>query len=109
MIFLSSPYSDPNPLVMAERYREARELTAAMLRQGAVVFSPIVYLHELAKDYQLPKDAKYWSNFNVSMLRRADVFAILMLDGWEQSKGVQMELSLAKHLNIPVQELRKVD
>jgi nucleoside 2-deoxyribosyltransferase len=109
MIFLSSPYSDPDPLVMAKRFIEVEELTSAMLKQGAVVFSPIVYLHEISKKYNLPKDAQYWSNFNVSMLRRCDLFAILMLDGWEQSKGVQMELSLAKHLNIPVQELRKVE
>lgn len=102
MIYLASPYSHPDAAVRQLRFEKVRELTAELLKSGAVVFSPIVYGHMIATEFKLPGDAKYWFNFNRAILRHASSMIVYQLDGWRESKGVQQEISLATELGIPV-------
>ena len=102
MIYVASPYSDPDPLCREHRYQKVRDYTIEMIRAGAVAFSPIMYLHKAAIDHDLPKDAAFWHKFNINMLRISDGVLVLCLYGWQQSTGVQSEISSAEHLNIPI-------
>jgi hypothetical protein len=43
MIYLASPYSHPDRAVREERFRGACRATAALLRSGHAVFSPIAH------------------------------------------------------------------
>jgi len=45
LIYLASPYSHPDPSVRQERYEAACKATAAMMRQGYHVYSPIAATH----------------------------------------------------------------
>lgn len=63
MIYLASPYSDPDPAVREQRYEAACAATVAMLRAGHVVFSPIVHSHPLVA-YGLPTDWAFWQRVN---------------------------------------------
>lgn len=100
MIYLASPYSHPDPLVMKTRFLLAQQATAAMIFEGKFVYSPIVHCHELAQAYQLPKDFDFWRRYNIDMLRRADAFRILKIPGWDESKGVCPEGDIAVALDL---------
>lgn len=92
MIYLASPYSHPDPLVMKTRFLLAEQVTAGLLATCQWTYSPIVHCHELASKYKLPTDFNYWKAYNLHMLRRAESFAVLTIPGWQESKGVTGEL-----------------
>jgi hypothetical protein len=102
MIFISSPFSSPLPAVQQARYERVMEFTSIMLGSGYQVFSPIVYCVPMAQRFNLPGDAAHWAKFNIEFLRQSEAMFLLQLPGWDQSKGVQMEMRLAKTLFIPV-------
>ena len=92
MIYLASPYSHPDPAVMQRRFEDVRAVTAALLRRGEIVYSPIVHGHAIATAHELPTDHDFWLRHCFAMLERADNLHVLMLDGWKESKGVQAEI-----------------
>ena len=104
MIYLASPYSDPDPRVREQRFQAVCQATAALLRSGAVVFSPIVHGHPLVA-FGVPTDWSFWAKLDHELLRRCDEVVVLTLDGWRGSKGVQHELKLASALGKPIRYL----
>lgn len=86
---------------MKTRFLLAEQATAALLVKGLFTYSPIVHCHELAQKYDLPKDFGYWQRYNFDMLRRCDIFAVLSIPGWQESKGVTAEGDLAYTLDLP--------
>jgi hypothetical protein len=102
MLYLASPYSHPDPVVRESRYQAACRAVVAFLHAGLVVFSPIVHSHPLG----LPADWKFWEGFDREYLVRCDEVVVLMLDGWQDSFGVQAELTIARELGRPVRYLR---
>lgn len=105
MIYLASPYSDPDPLVREQRYLAACKATAALMRDGELVFSPIAHSHHVA-DY-LPSDVRmdfdFWQRQDREVLRHCDRLAVLLLEGWDKSKGVTAEIHLAQRLGLRVE------
>lgn len=99
--YLASPYSHADPLVRAARYRAACQATAALLRAGVVVFSPIAHSHALV-EYGLPSDWSFWERLDRAYLERCDQLVVLMLAGWQTSVGVQAEIRIADELGMPV-------
>lgn len=102
MIYLASPYSHPDPLIMRTRFMLAEQCTASLLMQRQFVYSPIVHCHELAQKFKLPTDFEYWKAYNFDMLRRADVFGILKINGWAESKGLTAEHKMARRLGMSI-------
>lgn len=110
LIYVASPYTHPDPEVMASRFRAVRHhvferITVDRRLNGVNKFfyySPILYFHELALVYDLPKDALFWEAMDTMQLVYAKELEILMIDGWEDSKGVRTERNLAKKLCIPI-------
>lgn len=111
--FICSPYSSGlRPEVkeqealrtqaLAGRFNQVLEFTAWCVRQNHTPFSPIVHCHEMAQRYSLPKDAKFWQEYNEIMLSFAGRVFVLGIDGWDRSEGVMMERVLAHELGIPV-------
>ena len=103
MIYLSSPYSHPEALVRAARFRLACEAVAKMLRAGEHVISPIVHCHPVAIAHDLPTDFAFWQAYNRDTLKRCDRMVVLKLAGWEESVGVAGEIEMAAEFNIPVE------
>jgi nucleoside 2-deoxyribosyltransferase len=104
MIYLASPYSHPDPAVREERYRAACQAAAALLLAGQPVCSPIVHSHPLVA-YGVPTGWVFWSRFDRALLARCDEVLVLMLDGWQESVGVQAEIRIARALGKPVRYL----
>ncbi len=104
MIYLASPYTHANPIIREQRFRAACRATAALIKAGAVVFSPIAHSHALA-EHGLPTDWRFWERFDRAYLARCDQLVVLMLEGWKASVGVQAEIAIARELGKPVSYL----
>jgi hypothetical protein len=89
MIYLASPYSDPNPNIMQLRYDLVCEACAGLAKMTLVVYSPIAHWHPIATKYNLPKSHHFWRSHNYTMIRLCDQFLILTIDGWEASEGIK--------------------
>jgi hypothetical protein len=72
-----------------------------MLREGKVAFSPIAFGHPLTA-LGLPTGWDFWRPFNTECLMRCDELHVLLFDRWDQSKGVQTEIAIARMLGKPV-------
>lgn len=97
-IYLASPYSDPDGAVREFRYIEVARACATLLKQGRVVYSPIVHCHDIANAYHLPGTFDFWQNLCLTMLEPAKELWVLALPGYSQSHGVNEEIAYAKQL-----------
>src|SRR5690554_3002649 len=102
MIYVASPYSSDDPVIREKRYELVAQFTKNMLEAGFVAFSPIVYGHQLAQRFGMKTDYQTWLNLNVGILRKCEAMYLLKLTGWEESKGVALELKMCEILHIPV-------
>ncbi|MCY2928186.1 MAG: DUF1937 family protein [Planctomycetota bacterium] len=52
--------------------------------------------------YSLAGDWKFWESYDRAHLEACNALAVLMLDGWKESVGVQAELDIAAKLELPI-------
>lgn len=108
MIYVASPYTSAivgvdNKAAQQRRYEAAQLFVRFVIQTGGPApFSPIVYCHPIAVEGNLPGDADYWYKFNMQFLRKAEALFVLMLPGWETSKGMKQEIGMAKALSMPI-------
>ena len=105
MIYLASPYSDPDPLVMEQRFDAVCRKAGELMNTGLVIYSPIAHCHPIAVRVGLPRDWAFWKTFDTVMLKGATAFYILRLPGWDTSKGVKAEREIAESMGVPVTEI----
>jgi hypothetical protein len=105
LIYLASPYSDPNPEVTEQRYQEVLKATHYLMDQGYTVFSPIVHCHVILKMYGLPTSWEYWKKYDSVYLEMCSELLIYTLPGWEHSKGIRGEIDIATALMTPIEFL----
>lgn len=96
LIYLASPYSDPNHAVRETRYIQARVFTLWALNRDLPLFSPIVYGHDFGQ--QLGTTFEAWQSLNDAMVKACSQLWVLKIDGWENSRGVKHEITLARQL-----------
>lgn len=102
--YVASPYSHEDKWMEHQRYLAVMKFVATRTKENnELLFSPILHWHPCARHHELPTDALYWQKFNHAMQGRAAKTIVLMLDGWEQSKGVQYEITFAKTLEQPIE------
>lgn len=106
MIYLASPYSHQSATVMERRFDLVMGAAASLLRNGNIIYSPIIHFHPLSVAHDLPGDFDFWKNINFHMLTKADELWVLMLDGWEDSIGVAGEIAFAEKKFIKVTYVR---
>ncbi len=104
MIYLASPYSHNDSTVREHRYREACRAVVHLLRQGCMVFSPVVHSHPLVA-FGLPSDWAFWERVDREHLKRCDDVVVLTLDGWQESVGLAAEIRIATELGKPFRYL----
>jgi hypothetical protein len=95
VIYLASPYTHHDPDVQEQRYRQAMAAAAHYIREGRVIYSPIVACHPMALAHDLPGDWSYWQAFDRDIISRCDCLWVLCLPGWQHSHGVQAEIEIA--------------
>lgn len=102
LIYLASPYGHDKSRRQL-RYEAALQAEAAMMRNGLMVYSPIVHRHPGALRGLYPSGWDYWQRFDELILSRCDELWVLTLDGWRESIGVMAEIHIASALfSIPV-------
>lgn len=102
MIYLASPYSHNDPDVREWRFQQVCRAAAVLMYNGQFVFSPISHTHPIAVHGNLPLGFDYWEEYDRLMLKMCSELVVLMLDGWESSKGVQAEIRIMSELAKPV-------
>ena len=106
-IYLASPYSHENEEMKHRRFEAVQEKTAELMHQGYIVFSPIAYSHQFHQHFGMPGDWQFWQKYDVAFIGWADEFWIYMLPGWQESKGIQAELSIAGRLGKTIRYLEQ--
>lgn len=100
LIYLASPYAHPSADVREARLEAARHVCGRMVEEGRMVMSPLVYLGELA--YKGVHPPQGWYAFDLQLLARCDELLVLQLPGWEDSRGVLVEIAGAQARGMPV-------
>lgn len=103
MIYLASPYSHPAEHIRIRRYLAARDFCHAEMQKGRVIFSPIAYGHQFARDLGFPGDHNTWLEFNNEMMLLASSFWVLQLDGWKESLGISHEITRAIAIGLSIE------
>jgi hypothetical protein len=88
--------------VLEQRVKFAARACRRMLLRGGFPFSPIVHGHFIERLGGGVVPYETWMKHSFEMLRKAQAFYILTLDGWKESKGVQAEKEYALGHGIPV-------
>jgi hypothetical protein len=93
LYYLATPYS----LYVGgiERaFIDACKVTAALIKAGYSVYSPIAHTHPIASHGGMdPMDHKIWLPFDEAMMVSCDALLVARLPGWEESYGIEYERS----------------
>jgi len=73
-----------------------------MLGAGMLVFSPIAHSVPIAEHGGAPDTWDFWRSLDLEILGRCDEVVVLKLPGWDESRGVQAEVAMARKLGKPV-------
>jgi hypothetical protein len=73
---------------------------ADLASKGLVAFSPLLMHFCLDQGVKLPPDYKFWRTYCLTMLGKSDHLIVLKLPGWQESPGVQDEITFARDRGI---------
>lgn len=101
-VFISLPFGHPDVCVVLSRFYQAEQHFMTLLREGVCPVSPVVTGYPLCQKYGISARFEHWDAYCKTELKSCDEVHVLMLDGWDQSVGLKMELELAKTLGIKI-------
>ena len=109
MIYLASPYWHDDSNIRRARAEAAACFAAEMVKQGEVVFSPVAHGCYIEQALTEEIAVEIWVKHGLAMVQFAEQMIVLMLDGYEDSRGVQGEVCEAERLDIPIAWTNGVD
>jgi len=103
LLYICGPYTGMDSEETNNNIAVAREYAIAAARKGWMPFTP--HLNTAGFEIDCPEIShQEWLDGDIAILRllpRARA-ALLLLPGWEQSKGARLERDWAIHLNLEV-------
>lgn len=102
LIYVAGPYSAPTHDEIAANIARAEEAGKKLIQSGMIPVIP----HRITGHWEEDPTFEHWSHqdwmdrFCIPLLNRCD--AVLMLPGWENSKGTLMELEQARAIGKPI-------
>lgn len=96
-LYLASPYTSDNFLLMQTRYELSLFATALLTELNFEVYSPIVYTHIIAHRYKIkPDDSAFWVALDTGYINHwATGMVVLKLPGYQESSGISKEIQIA--------------
>ena len=109
-IYLASPYSHRDTMVMENRFTTICIVAGKLMAKGYNVFSPIAHSHPISQHLSNQIDHEFCLGQDLSFLNSwADELLVCMMDGWETSKGIKIEVEVATRLHLPIRYVRVED
>lgn len=107
LIYLASPYSSDRSDIIERRVRNVQTATAKLIQQGNLIFSPIVHSHPICDQVTFSplntaEAMSGWTQYDHDFIDHCDEVWVLMIDGYDTSRGVSDEIAYAYANNIPV-------
>ena len=103
LLYLASPYSHQNPIVRHQRYVDVCKAAARYMKAGEVIFCPIAHSCSIEQQFDSMEGFDFWMRQDLPVLARCAKLVVLMLEGWEQSRGVIAEMEFAATHGIPIE------
>lgn len=103
--YLSGPYSHKDPNVLDQRHQAHVEAAAWLMEEGFTVFSPICHSHHIGQHINRALDEAFWMRQDVAFIPSCLRLVVLMIEGWEQSRGTQIEIACAQSADIELYRL----
>ena len=100
-VYVAGAYSATNVITVLDNMRKGMRLSTEVMLAGYAPFCPWLDYHfqlMLRDDENLTVQSYY--DYSMAWLEVSD--AVLLVPGWEHSKGTIEEIKVAKSLNIPV-------
>jgi len=102
LIYVSAPYNGTPEEIDCRMDIILKEI-AKLQSMGHFVITPLIF-HFTMKYITFPSTDDYWYKFSSRLLHSGiDEMVVLKLNGWDKSKGVQIEIDTCKELNIPIE------
>lgn len=99
VVYVAGRFSAPDQWRRARNVRAAETLAFAVAEVGAMPLNPLANTHNF---FGTLSEENFWYPGTMELLRRCD--AMIIVPGWEGSKGVAMEIEEAKKISMPVFE-----
>lgn len=96
VVFVSGPYTAKDAVVKQGYIRQAKEASHRLWQEGFAVICP----HTNSGDFAGIAPERTFLEGYLELLRRSD--AVLLLPGWDQSRGARAEMGEATVKGIPV-------
>lgn len=115
LIYIASPYSVVNKEELDKetirdihhsRYVCVTDYAAHLASQRRLFYAPITMTHPLI-DFGAPEEWDYWIDLDRPFMQMCNVLHVLMLDDWEKSKGVAVEIDSFLSRGLPVYYINK--
>ncbi len=92
-----TPYYLAGPMSGIKDYNKPafKRITKALRRQGFNILSPV------ETDNKVPKDSKWADYLRKDLLLLAKCEGIILMPGWEDSRGARLEQSIVFALGLP--------
>jgi hypothetical protein len=104
-IYLACPYTHPEAAVQQERLEKVSHVAGLLIQKDFLVYSPVSHGVNIAKHCAMGGDYATWQKHCLSMLRRSKYAIALLLKGYEESIGMNDELTFCRTWNIPCIDL----
>lgn len=99
-IYVAFPYLSENANIQHFRVEIAQKLLDGWVGEGFPVFSPVHYSTRFhARGINPPRG---WYDWDMEFLKSSRELWVLQFPGWSDSIGVNLEIAVAKNLNIPI-------
>lgn len=100
--YLATPYSRYEAGI-GQAHIDACTEAALLIRAGVPVYSPIAHTHPIAIYGELdPYDHKLWLEADRAFMDSAKGLIVCLMDGWEHSYGMQVEIDTFKEAGKPI-------
>lgn len=103
--YVATPYSRwPNG--QGDAFKQASLVMADLLRNGVAAVSPIVHSHPIAIHGGIDKmDHEFWMRSDKPLMDAASALLVVMMSGWEESRGIKEEIEIFSAAGKPVEYL----